>query len=158
MTLVPIASPERSENLIYTILPFSIGLWILRFFANSENITEMVALLGLVTSLGALILYEISIEERAFNWLLRRWTTDSKRNLETTFLMWNLLVETWQTNREEPPAFESPYFRNQVRFVVEKSISSNPIRRRVWRLRGFSYLVPSFVLMWIVGIDTLALA
>jgi hypothetical protein len=70
--------------------------------------------------------------------------------------MWNLLVKTWQTYREDPPAFESPYVLNQVGLVVERSISSNPIKRRIWRLRGFFYLIPSFILIWIAGIETLA--
>ncbi len=179
MALSTITSSERTEHLIYAILPFSVGLWILRFSMISEQIGEMLAVLGLLTSLGTIILYELGLEEHLFNGLLKRLTINPKRNLYGIFLKWNLLVKAWVTSLEEipkleesnsgwfqrfvlkiegkkPPAesMQSPYLRDQTAQIAEKTVSSNPIKRRVWRIRGFFYLILSFPFLWVVGIET----
>ena len=183
MALQAIAPPGRAENVIYAILPFSIGLWLLRSVTDPLYFGEALALRGVVTSLGSLVLYEFGFEEPLLNGLLKRlmirkWNT--AQNLYGTFLLWNLFVKTWTTSLDELPQLEessagrfkhllyklrrkaqlpeeirSPYLTDQVTQIVQKTISSNPIKRRVWRIRGFFYLVISFPLLWMVGVETL---
>ncbi len=183
MALQAIAPPGRAENLIYTILPFSIGLWLLRSVTDPVYIGETLALLGVVTSLGSIVLYEFGFEEHLLNGILKRLmmrTWNTAQNMYDTFLVWNLYVKTWITSLEELPQLEessagrfkqllyrlrmnaqlpeemrSPYLTDQVTQIVQKTISSNPIKRRVWRIRGFFYLVISFPLLWMVGVETL---
>ena len=88
-------APEKTENLVYAILPVSIGLWIAS--RATANIIDSLGMVAIFAGLGSVLLYELGLDELAIRWWYRRRTHFDNANLNFAFLSCNLFMRNWET-------------------------------------------------------------
>lgn len=114
MALTTIASPSKSENLIYTLLPLSLGLWILAFaslatlqdssFSQSlPDLTQSLALVAMFVSILSIALYEIGLDEYVVKSICRRRAGSGSLFQRYSFLLWRWILRTWESETVPAP-------------------------------------------------------
>lgn len=138
MALQALAPSEKSEHLIYSILPLSVAVWITSQF-NIANPLDTLAIITSIATFGVLLLYEITPDEWAINKILR-WRTHSRESLDHAILVLSSLVRIWEY---EPTSFKDrneDYIDEQKKVHINITISDPRIRKRIWRIRASAYV------------------
>ncbi|MFW9890039.1 MAG: hypothetical protein ACFFER_17790 [Candidatus Thorarchaeota archaeon] len=114
MALTTIASPSKSENLIYTILPLSLGVWILAFVSLAglqdsgiqqalPDSTQILALVAVFVSILSIALYEIGLDEYVVRSYYRRRAGSRSLFQRYSFLLWRWILRTWESETLPAP-------------------------------------------------------
>ncbi|MHA2300124.1 MAG: hypothetical protein ACXACD_04130 [Candidatus Thorarchaeota archaeon] len=114
MALTTIASPSKSENLIYTILPLSLGLWILALISMITlqdqgilqflpDLTQSLALVAVFVSILSIALYEIGLDEYFVKSIYRRRAGSRSLFQRYSFLLWRWILRTWESETVQAP-------------------------------------------------------
>ncbi len=156
MSLPTIVSSEKSEHLIYGVLPLAIAIWI-----SSQVATDPFQALGyvsVISSLLTLVLYEMRIDEIFVKrWYSRDWG-DMALNTRRAFLSWDLLLNSWDTVVSDPPQFRggTGNYEWLVKRYTDSVVSSYVIRKRLWAVRGSLYLFLAVPFIVWTGLDYLS--
>ncbi len=144
------APTQRVENAIYTIFPVSFGFWLATIMADDP--TKAIGIIALCTTFGTILLSEIGIDEWFVKNRFRTLPLNEHRRLQSIFLSWNAYQETWDTKLASVPAItpEPDDLAGQVDRVIQNVVSSQPVTRRLWRIRAFYFLISS---LWFL-VDT----
>ncbi|TFH09388.1 MAG: hypothetical protein E4H14_04515 [Candidatus Thorarchaeota archaeon] len=141
MTMALLPPSRSSGNLIYLILPFAVGLLITVF---SFPRAEWIVISGLVTTVGALILYmtepEVIYLRKHYRELVM-WK--KKDNLIANYTAWMNLTNDWKVPEEHIPEY--------VKTLVGNAVSSGFIDRRTMRLRAYDYFLISYFIYGFAG-------
>ncbi|MHA2141744.1 MAG: hypothetical protein ACXADC_17170 [Candidatus Thorarchaeota archaeon] len=156
MAFSAIASPDKSENLTYAILPTSIGV----FIAIATQVDAIVGLgvVTLVASFGVLFLFELRPIERR---LERRYCDRvlnedyGKSHLTWTVLRWNMLFRMWEAVTSEQSSLLGTMtgsrpikmFEDLVESEADSVVKGYTFRRRLRQMRVSLYLMMSVPLM-----------
>ncbi len=154
MALTTIASPSKSENLIYTLLPLSLGLWILAFVSLVTvqdsgfsqllpDLTQSISLVAVFVSILSLVLYEVGLDEYVVKYIYLRRAGARSLFQRYSFLIWRWILRTWAFETilaPYPRRDMKDYIETQVDVAVQATLSSPLMEKRLWRIRGSIYL------------------
>ena len=135
------APGEKSEHLIYVILPISIAFY---FLVQWEISTLSLALASIFSSFLALFLFELSIDELVVKAVFRRLSGKKYGFQRRRFLLWNFFLQSWNY---EHSSFDAKYekLEREISQMSEAAVSSSLVSPRLWRLRGEIYLIVSVI-------------
>ncbi|MFW9850820.1 MAG: hypothetical protein ACFFF4_16965 [Candidatus Thorarchaeota archaeon] len=141
MSLQMLAPTERSEHLIYSILPLSIATWLASQLGLSDPIQILAAVVS-ISSFGTIILYEFTPDQWPVNGFLR-WRTRSRPSLKEAILIFNILAKTWKEEPTKRSDWRKDFLDEQVKNQVSINVNGPFIRKRTWRIRSSVYLLVS---------------
>ena len=140
MSLAALAPTEKSENLIYVTFPLAFSLLAATLITN--NPAEWITIIGVMSPLLTIILYEFGYDE---TYIKNRYTEkilENRHFLTETFAGYHLYLKTWESEIVDV-AWGEKFAKHpnvEAKNHIEQAISSYPVRRRFWRLRGTLYL------------------
>jgi hypothetical protein len=139
VSLTNLAPAKKSEQLIYSILPVSLGVWVASWI-GFPDITQNLTILVSISSFGIIILYETTPEEWFVNWFLRK-RTMARDSLQIAFLIIGTFLQMWRGEPSEYDPNKEDYFVAQERLQVNISIRSPYAQRKIWRIRGSLFVI-----------------
>ncbi len=139
MALSSLAPTEKTEHLIYSLLPISIATWIASLLNLSDPIQILVAIVS-ISSFGTILLYEFTPEQWIINEILR-WRARTRKSLKEAILMFSMMIQIWNTEPTQLSDWNNDYIEEQARKQVSISVSGPYIGKRIWRIRASVYLI-----------------
>ncbi|MFW9890231.1 MAG: hypothetical protein ACFFER_18765 [Candidatus Thorarchaeota archaeon] len=139
MAFSAMAPSERSEHLIYIILPYSLSFYLVLILDLAYDPRIWVAFMTIIAPLFTVFLYELGIDEFLAK-AVARWYLlgeNSKPKLLTMLTKHRRIVEHNIKSFTE----------GEIRTAVGDALSSYPIRQKFWRLRATSYLMVSVLFL-----------
>ncbi len=150
LALTALAPTEKSENLIYPMLPLALCLALSVFLSPDPSYWTLIT--GIGAPILTLILYETSPDEKFFKAIYRAKMREMENVLQDSFILLHLFIKSWQPNLNNPFAKDIDCLMDiEVENYIQNSISSYYITKRFWRLRAFFYVLPSILLFSISG-------
>jgi hypothetical protein len=140
LSLAALAPTEKSENLIYVTFPLAISLLIATLV--SSNPTEWITIIGVISPPLTIILYEFGYDETYIKNKYTQKMLEKRPLLADTFASYHLYLKTWESEIADV-AWGEKFARHpnvEAQHHIEQALSSYPVRRRFWRLRGTFYL------------------
>lgn len=132
-----LAQTEKTEHLIYSILPISLATFVASFLVTNDPLTILAAVIS-ISSFGSLLLFEFTPEKPLIDGVLR-WRARSRKSLRDALLVFSLMLKTWRSEvigvTEEKDHIED-LARSQVSLVV----AGPYIGKKTWRIRASVYL------------------
>lgn len=148
MSFASLAPTEKTEHLVYSILPLSSALWFVSGLEVTDPIDMLTTVLAL-TSFFTILLYEFTPDQWLLNAILRL-VARKRQSLKEAILIFNLLDRSWEKIVSERADWKNEdYFEKEVKRQVSIVVKSPHIRRITWRIRGSSWLFVS--MYFIVG-------
>ncbi len=141
MSLSSLAPTEKTEHLIYSLLPISIATWIASLLNLADPIQILVAI-ATISSFGTILLYEFTPEQWIINEIIR-WRSRSRRSLKEAILIFSVMMQLWNTEPTSQKDWKDDYIEEQAKRQVSISVSSPYVKKRIWRIRASVYLIPS---------------
>jgi len=143
LAITMMTSGEKSEHLIYTILPLSIAFY---FLVQWEITSLSLALASLAASFLALLLFELSLDEIFVKELFRRRSGDKFDYQKRRILLWNMFLRPWEYEKSTYNAKnDAKKLEKEISHISEVTVSSSLISPRLWRLRAEIYLLISIL-------------
>jgi hypothetical protein len=143
MSFANLAPIEKTENLIYSILPLSIATW----YASTLELADPIVILGAIVAVSSflsLLLYQLPIDQRILDEYLRR-ETRKRQSLSEALLIFNLLERRWEKELGDVAKDgEEDHLDNEMEKQVSIIVKNPHIRRETWRIRASAWLVLSF--------------
>ena len=154
MALSGVAPAEKAENLIYSVLPVSIGLWL--GASMTTNLAASVAIVGVVAPLLTILLYELRVDEFLVKAWYRSISTETKKQFEKSFLAWMLFFKPWSSPATNPPGMDhgADDLTTEVDHFVQSTVSSSAVSQRLWPIRGSFYLFLSIPFLTWTALST----
>ncbi|MFW9844548.1 MAG: hypothetical protein ACFFEV_08225, partial [Candidatus Thorarchaeota archaeon] len=141
MSLSSLAPAEKTEHMIYSLLPISIATWTASLLNLSDPIQILVAIIS-ISSFGTILLYELTPEQWAVNEIIRR-RVRSRRSLKEAILVFSMMMQIWVTEPTRRTDWKNDYIEEQAKKQVSISVNRPYVTKRVWRIRASIYLIPS---------------
>jgi uncharacterized membrane protein len=158
LALVSIVPAERTENLVYLLLPTAIALTIAYHLTRSVQGEEIIinvelwpVIIGIIAPVLAILLYEFSVDECILKGFYRLRLNNSSDELRNRLAIAHLVLETWENEMQEPPSVSpelKDYLGKLTKAEIEETVSSYYIHRQFWRMRATIYLtfsIPLFI-------------
>ncbi len=149
MSLAAISPVEKSENLIYTILPVTIGLLIGSLISSDPSV--WLSSLAIVSPILTIILYEMALEEEMIKGKFKKHLINHQVQSRRDFFNCNLFIRSWESTLQ-PFDGVTDTFVNDLSDFAWSVVSSYVARRHFWRLRATYYLRISLPLLIFQGI------
>jgi len=157
LALSSVFIPSKSDNLVYTILPTSLALFIASILIHviSQDILLLVS--GLIVTLGTVSLW---ITEPDINSLVIKTSKTACElgewsGLVMKFYAWDLFLKKWKNRIENPPDYDfsssseslSRYFDDQLNNTIDSVVRDPLGRTKLTKVRMLWYLPYSLPLM-----------
>jgi len=137
LSLSNIAPTEKTEHLIYSILPIAIATYIASYLVTNDSVTILVTVISL-SSFLSLFLFEFTPEKPILDEFLRR-KTRSRKSLEDALLVFSLMFKVWR--HEVIDVSETgDYLEELARTQVNIAVAGPHIGKKTWRIRASIYL------------------
>jgi hypothetical protein len=152
LSLSAIAPVEKTENLIYAILPVSLGLLIGSILFDDS--TLWLSTLAIVSPIFTILLYEIAPDEKRIEKQFRTYLVNEYSRHQKDFFNCNLFIRTWESTLQTYDVnidiikADHSDFSNSV-------VSSYSARRHFWRLRATWYVMISVPMLAGVALRTI---
>jgi hypothetical protein len=144
-----LAPTEKTEHLIYSILPISLATFVASFLITNEPLTILVAVIS-ISSFGSLLLFEFTPEKPLIDEFLRR-RTRSRKSLKDALLVFSLMLKAWRSEVIDVTS-EKDHLENLARNQVSLAVAGPHIGKKTWRIRASVYLIISipflFTALW----------
>lgn len=142
MSLILFPQERSSENLVHVILPLALVLFVTSWlFPETPNYDWLIGSL-IAVSIGSLFLYMSGVDSILVKRHYRNKIREERgTNLEGLFGKWDTYVREWHGIGN----------KDFVKTMIENSISSPAISRKLWRIRAFWYFIFSFWLYVLTG-------
>ena len=141
-----LAPIEKTENLIYSILPISFGTWFVSRLTLADPLANLGAVIA-ITSFLSLLLYELPFDQWLLNGFLR-WKTRRRRSLSEALLIFDLLERRWENELKELKDFtKRDFLEYEIARQVEVIVKNPYVRMEAWRIRVAAWFVPS---LWFI--------
>jgi len=149
LSLAAISPVEKSENLIYTILPVTIGLLIGSLISSDPSV--WISFLAIVSPILTIFLYEIAPEEGKIKVDFKAHLMNHQNQSRSDFFNCNLFIRSWESTLQ-PFDGVTDTIVNDLSDFAGSVVSSFVARRHFWRLRATIYIRLSLPLLILLGI------
>ncbi len=140
MAMSALAPTEKSEHLIYTILPLSLSLCLVSFLATS--LEQYLSIITIVTPIATIILYEIGPDDWWVKRKYRKMILQDLNKLARSYLAVQLLIQSWNSTVEDIPSSKEvdTHISGNVKQYIDGILSGYIAKRRFWRIRSTIFL------------------
>ncbi|MFQ5885190.1 MAG: hypothetical protein ACE5IO_08845 [Thermoplasmata archaeon] len=148
MSLDALMPPEKREAVIYVMPSVAIALWISSVFLVSKDLTEWLALTGLLASALTLFFSMVNLDVYITRRLLREDVREKQESqLEEAIPVFNILLQNWQISSE--PSTGKDWISRWKKNIIADAVASYPVRNRswYWRLSTYSSIAIVFLLL-----------
>ena len=153
-----LAPAEKSEHLIYTILPISVGIFLVAYL--NFDISNSLGIITLFVPIFTVLLYELSPDEILVKRRYRKKIISSYTELKKSFVANHLLIKFWENTIESIPKSDEieSFVSNSIEDFIESTIDGQTARRQFWRIRAIYYLYVSLPVLIAAGFFLLSKA